>query len=100
MRPQVGYSEAEILKKARGLRVLCPQFEQAHYSNFGIALLGRALQRAVNTTWEEWVAAELLAPLGMRDSGLPPWQVPVGLYPIVTLQYSSTTLYQVFYHIQ
>jgi hypothetical protein len=24
----------------------------------------------------------------------------VGLYPIVTLQYSSTTLYQVYYHIQ
>jgi hypothetical protein len=27
-------------------------------------------------------------------------KVRVGLYPIVTLQYSSTTLYQVSYHIQ
>jgi hypothetical protein len=27
-------------------------------------------------------------------------QAAVGLYPIVTLQYSSTTLYQVSYHVQ
>jgi hypothetical protein len=27
-------------------------------------------------------------------------EVPIGLYPIVTMQYSSITLYQVYFHIQ
>jgi hypothetical protein len=36
-------------------------------------------------------------PEAIRDDVL---KVLLGLYPIVTLQYSSTTLYQVSYHIQ
>ena len=39
-----------------------------------------------------------------RDSSMPTLlhekRVSLGLHPIVTLQYSSTTLYQVSYHIQ
>lgn len=37
-----GETEAEILAAIAELCVLSPQFEQAHYSNLGIALLGRA----------------------------------------------------------
>jgi hypothetical protein len=33
-------------------------------------------------------------------SDAPSAEVGLGLYPIVTFQYSSTTLYQVSYHIQ
>ena len=35
-----------------------------------------------------------------RDRALPQLQHHLGLYPIVTSQYSSTTLFQVYYHIQ
>jgi hypothetical protein len=35
-----------------------------------------------------------------RHPALPPRAEDLGLYPIVTFQYSSTTLYQVSYHIQ
>ena len=72
-----GATEAEILEGISRMTVLSPQFAQAHYSNLGIALLGRALQRAANTTWEDYLATEILAPLGMADSGNPPWPAAV-----------------------
>ena len=72
-----GTTDAEILEAISELTVLSPQFAQVHYSNLGIALLGRALQRASNTTWEEFVATEILLPLGMLDSGNPPFEADV-----------------------
>ena len=72
-----GTTESEILEAISELTVLSPQFAQAHYSNLGLALLGRALQRAANTTWEDFVATEILLPLGMRDSGNPPFKADV-----------------------
>lgn len=72
-----GATEAEILRAVSQMEVLCPMYAQTHYSNFGIALLGRALERASGgLSWEAFVASRILAPLGMNDSGNPPWPTP------------------------
>ena len=46
------------------------------YSNLGIGLLGRTLEEVLSTrqSWEDYVEKEILAPLGMKDSGtrMPP----------------------------
>ena len=46
------------------------------YSNLGIGLLGRTLEEVLKNgqTWEDYVEIEILAPLGMKDSGtrMPP----------------------------
>ncbi len=39
-----------------------------HYSNLGFGLLGELVARLRGTSWEDAVAAEVLAPLGMRRS--------------------------------
>jgi CubicO group peptidase (beta-lactamase class C family) len=72
-----GETEAEILAALSKLTVLSPQFAEAHYSNLGLSLLGRALQRAANMTWEEYVETKILVPLGMLDSGNPPFRPEV-----------------------
>jgi hypothetical protein len=36
----------------------------------------------------------------LLEPGVAAGEVYIGLYPIVAVQYSSTTLYQVSYHIQ
>lgn len=40
------------------------------YSNLGIAVLGHALARAAGQSYEDYLAEHILAPLGMRSSGL------------------------------
>ena len=63
-------SEAEALGAARDALLLFPPFAGSAYSNLGVALLGRALERAASgRSWEQWVAEEILAPLGMSSSG-------------------------------
>jgi CubicO group peptidase (beta-lactamase class C family) len=63
-------SEAEALGAARDALLLFPPFAGSAYSNLGVALLGRALERAASgRSWEQWVAEEVLAPLGMSSSG-------------------------------
>ena len=51
---------------------------------------------------ENAFAAAALAQLEalLVSLGQPALAAKVGVYPIVTLKYSSTTLYQVSYHIQ
>ncbi|WP_241968443.1 serine hydrolase domain-containing protein [Streptomyces sp. ICBB 8177] len=43
-----------------------------HYSNFGASVLGHTLAAATGTAWEELLTAEVLAPLGLRDTALRP----------------------------
>ena len=64
--------QAAILAAVANLTALCAPFYGTHYSNLGIALLGRALEKAANATWEEYVTRELMQPLGMLHSGPPP----------------------------
>jgi hypothetical protein len=47
--------------------------------------------------WEEVASTELDGGRGLRATAA---IAKVGLYPIVTFQYSSTTLFQVSYHNQ
>jgi CubicO group peptidase (beta-lactamase class C family) len=65
-----GTSEAEILANVGKGQMLFPQFASTAYSNLGLNLLGRAIEKVTGgTSWEEWVATEIMAPLGMHRSG-------------------------------
>mmetsp|Transcript_31343 Transcript_31343/g.43930 ORF Transcript_31343/g.43930 Transcript_31343/m.43930 type:complete len:538 (-) Transcript_31343:223-1836(-) len=48
---------------------LFPMYARTLYSNLGIAVLGRALEKVAGKTWEEWVESEIMKPLAMADSG-------------------------------
>lgn len=67
-----GCSQSQILARIAELEQLCEQFGGTHYSNLGIALLGRALEVPAGKSWERYVVEELMAPLGMVNSGPPP----------------------------
>jgi CubicO group peptidase (beta-lactamase class C family) len=43
-----------------------------HYSNFGVAVLGHAVGAATGTAWEELLAAHVLRPLALGDTGTRP----------------------------
>lgn len=64
-----GETEADILAAIGKSTLLFPPYATTAYSNLGIGLLGRALEKIVNTTWEEWVLDEIMRPLGMMRSG-------------------------------
>ena len=65
-----GGDEKDILKGIGAADLLFPQYASTAYSNLGLALLGRTLEKATGgRTWEEWVAQEIMAPLGMSRSG-------------------------------
>lgn len=77
---------------ARALRRARPRPPGRYrYSNFGVALLGRALAHAADLPYEELLARRVLRPLGLRDTGFstsaqvtgylrgrprPPWEMP------------------------
>jgi nucleoside-diphosphate-sugar epimerase len=72
----------------------------------GSGTIGRAVVRELVARGH---SVRSLDQVKTRDPGLAPADVligstaepaDVGLYPIVTFQYSSTTLYQFYYHIQ
>ena len=63
-------NESEILTKVGAAKMLFPQFASTAYSNLGVSLLGRTLEKATNgLTWEEWVETRIMEPLGMSRSG-------------------------------
>ena len=66
-----GYSSDERghLEGIGNSTVLFPMYASTHYSNLGVALLGRALEKVVGKSWERWIQDELLDPLGMNNSG-------------------------------
>ncbi|MET7457932.1 serine hydrolase domain-containing protein [Streptomyces sp. NPDC005574] len=43
-----------------------------HYSNFGVAVLGHAVGAVTGTAWEELLAAHVLRPLALGDTGTRP----------------------------
>jgi hypothetical protein len=42
-----------------------------HYSNLGLALLGRAIEKVTNNTWEHYLQENILKPLKMTSTGNP-----------------------------
>jgi len=62
-------TEKEILANLTNTYVLYPPYYRAHYSNLGIALLGRTLEKAAGVPYERYVEQNILQPLGMTRSG-------------------------------
>eukprot|EP00947_MAST-08B_sp_MAST-8B-sp1_P003035 g3035.t1 len=67
-------NETKILEAIAESALLHPPFAATHYSNLGLALLGRALEKVsrahgLGDTWEDYVARHILAPLGMKSTG-------------------------------
>lgn len=46
------------------------------YSNYGFAILGRIVSRVAGTTYNDYIAAKILQPLGMTSTTLEPSKVP------------------------
>jgi CubicO group peptidase (beta-lactamase class C family) len=71
--PQIDMTEEELLAiTARGLRYSHNPGTVYEYSNTGFTLAGLALQKVTGRGYAEFVAAELLAPLGMTATKLSP----------------------------
>ena len=66
-----GHTEKEILDKIGQMKMLFPQYASTAYSNLGVSLLGRTLEKVTpdGLTWEDWVANKIMRPLGMKGSG-------------------------------
>ena len=70
-----GSTEAEILTMIGALPLVHPRFSGTSYSNLGLALLGRTLEKVaiahgLASSWEDWVEAKIMAPLNMTRSGV------------------------------
>ncbi|CAM6119452.1 unnamed protein product [Calypogeia fissa] len=66
-------NETEILQQIGGMQLISPPWgDFPAYSNMGIALLGRAWEKATDgqQSWEDFVAESILKPLGMSNSGV------------------------------
>jgi len=80
--PEYAEDNEEIRQQQRGLdafvrsycrgRLLFPPGSQWSYSNHGFGLAGEIVARVAGRGYHEFVAEEILAPLGMRDSYLQP----------------------------
>jgi CubicO group peptidase (beta-lactamase class C family) len=64
-------TEKRVLSSVSNLTVLSSMYMSVHYSNLGLALLGRAIEKVTNTTWENYLQENILQPLGMKSSGNP-----------------------------
>lgn len=58
-----------LLASLRDLELVHPPEVYAHYSNLNMQLLGLAVERACGRSFAAYVENEILAPLGMKDSG-------------------------------
>jgi CubicO group peptidase (beta-lactamase class C family) len=65
-----------------GLPFSTPPDTAYEYSNYGFALAGRVVATASGMPYEEYLAKEILAPLGMRASTLEPRAVPAAVRAI------------------
>lgn len=59
----------EVLASLASMTLVYPPNSQYLYSNLGMTLLGIALERAAGISFEDYVKDEILAPLGMDDTG-------------------------------
>lgn len=72
--------EEVVLEKLKSEAYIQPQYYRGHYSNLGIALLGRAIgmelheaqlnlsEKASGVKYEDWIIANITRPLGMSPS--------------------------------
>lgn len=71
--PQIGMTEEQLLTLVgKGLRYSHTPGTVYEYSNTGFTLAGLALQRVTGRRYEEFVATELLAPLGLTSTRFSP----------------------------
>ena len=81
-----GYDDAELQRfMARGISFAGAPGERYRYSNLGYALLGQIIERVSGLSFEEFMARDVFAPLGMQSTGwvtgpLPGAQLAVGYY--------------------
>eukprot|EP01127_Copromyxa_protea_P000629 TRINITY_DN10534_c0_g1_i1.p1 TRINITY_DN10534_c0_g1~~TRINITY_DN10534_c0_g1_i1.p1 ORF type:complete len:514 (-),score=76.54 TRINITY_DN10534_c0_g1_i1:64-1605(-) len=61
-------TESVIMEMSKKRAYVVPQYSHAHYSNWGIALLGRALEKAVGVDYEVYMNQNFTGPLGMSSS--------------------------------
>lgn len=59
---------AVFARDASVLHVRTPPGNRFSYSNIGYGLAGLVIERVTGVRYEKWLAEQLLAPLGMRDS--------------------------------
>jgi len=59
----------KILDRLANRILVLPQNTKGHYSNLGFAILGRALEKASSTVYEEFQQTQVLDKLGMTSSG-------------------------------
>lgn len=64
--------DAAILQRLRGLVLSEPPGSVYAYSNLGFQLAGMIVARVAGTTYEEYLAAHVLRPLGMPSTGFEP----------------------------
>jgi CubicO group peptidase (beta-lactamase class C family) len=64
------YSVGDLYGGLRETHLRAPPGREWHYSNLGYALLGHVIERASGRPFEETLRRELLAPLGMRQTGI------------------------------
>lgn len=74
---QLGISEPEFTAMLRGgIPFSNPPGVAYEYSNYGFAILGRVVSRVAGMPYREYVAANVLKPLGMTATTLEPREVP------------------------
>jgi CubicO group peptidase (beta-lactamase class C family) len=75
--PQIGMTDEELLSLvAAGLKYSHTPGTVFEYSNLGFTLTGTVLERVTGRTIEEFVATELLTPLGMTSTSWSPSSYP------------------------
>ncbi|MDX2151241.1 MAG: serine hydrolase [Bryobacteraceae bacterium] len=62
------WDREEVIKRVGRVRLTMPFRSGFQYQNIMFLAAGEALARASGTTWESFVRARLLEPLGMRDT--------------------------------
>jgi len=62
-------SVEEQLKSLKDIEMIVPAMTQYSYSNLGYNIMGLALSRIAKQPYEEYVASDILKPLGMKQSG-------------------------------
>lgn len=66
--PYADYDYARLDAALMGLRKRSRIGEKSRYSNFGFAVLGRALEKAAGVSYEELVQVRVCEPLNLRDT--------------------------------
>jgi D-alanyl-D-alanine-carboxypeptidase/D-alanyl-D-alanine-endopeptidase len=67
--PYHAFSQRDLLAAMRRTRFRTRPGERVYYSNFGVALLGVALARAVDRPFEDLLTDRVLSPLDLTDTG-------------------------------